>query len=42
MGVDEAMVEPLIPHAVADHTTASNPRPLAAADYQALFKETLG
>ncbi|MDP6871911.1 MAG: iron-containing alcohol dehydrogenase [Alphaproteobacteria bacterium] len=42
MGVDEAMVEPLIPHAVADHTTASNPRPLAAADYQALFTETLG
>jgi 4-hydroxybutyrate dehydrogenase len=42
MGVDDDMIEPLIPHAVADHTTASNPRPLTAEDYRALFLETLG
>ena len=42
MGVTEAMIEPLIPHAVADHTTASNPRPLSAEDYRALFLEALG
>ncbi len=41
MGVTEAMIEPLIPHAVADHTTATNPRPLSAGDYRALFLETL-
>jgi hypothetical protein len=42
MGVDEAMIEPLIPHAVADHTTATNPKPLTADDYRGLFLETLG
>ena len=42
MGLDEAMIEPLIPHAVADHTTATNPKPLTADDYRALFMETLG
>ena len=42
MGVDEAMIEPLVPAAVADHTTATNPRPLDADDYRRLFLETLG
>ncbi|MBT3371153.1 MAG: iron-containing alcohol dehydrogenase [Rhodospirillaceae bacterium] len=42
MGLDEAMIEPLIPHAVADHTTATNPKPLTAEDYRGLFLETLG
>jgi alcohol dehydrogenase class IV len=36
------MVEPLIPQAVADHTTATNPRPLTGQDYQVLFREALG
>ncbi len=42
MGLDEAMIEPLIPHAMADHTTATNPKALTADDYRALFLETLG
>ncbi|MFP6747883.1 MAG: iron-containing alcohol dehydrogenase [Alphaproteobacteria bacterium] len=42
MDVTEDMIEPLIPHAVADHTTATNPRPLSAEDYRTLFLEALG
>lgn len=42
MGVTEDMIEPLLPHAVADHTTATNPRPLSAEDYRTLFLEALG
>ncbi len=42
MGVTEEMIEPLIPHAVVDHTTATNPRPLGAEDYRVLFLEALG
>ena len=42
MDVTEDMIEPLIPHAVADHTTATNPRPLSAEYYRTLFLEALG
>lgn len=42
MGVTWEMIEPLIPQAVADHTTATNPRPLTGQDYQVLFREALG
>ena len=42
MGVVEQMIEPLVPQAVADHTTATNPRPLDADAYRRLFMETLG
>lgn len=42
LGVTWDMIEPLIPQAVADHTTATNPRPLTGQDYQVLFREALG
>jgi len=42
MGVVEQMIEPLVPQAVADHTTATNPRALDADAYRQLFMETLG
>ena len=42
MGVTAAMIEPLIPQAVADHTTPTNPRPLSGQDYHRLFLDTLG
>lgn len=42
MGVDESMIDALVPQAMADHTTATNPRPLSAEDYRALFAAALG
>lgn len=42
MGVKNAMIEPLVPHAMADHTTPTNPRPLSEDDYRHLFLEALG
>lgn len=42
MGVSEDMIDALVPQAMADHTTGTNPRPLSADDYRALFLETLG
>ena len=42
VGVTWDMIEPLIPQAVADHTTGTNPRPLTGQDYQVLFREALG
>jgi 4-hydroxybutyrate dehydrogenase len=42
MGVTEDMIDALVPQAMADHTTGTNPRPLSAEDYRALFMETLG
>jgi len=42
LGVTWDMMEPLIPQAVADHTTPTNPRPLSGQDYQVLFREALG
>lgn len=41
MGVTEAMIEGMVPHAVADLSTRTNPRPLDAADYVALFRSAL-
>ena len=42
MGVTADMIPALVPQAVADHTTATNPRPLTGQDYHRLFMETLG
>lgn len=42
MGVTDEMVPPLVPQAMADHTTATNPRPLSEADYASLFEEAMG
>ena len=42
MGVTDEMIPPLVPQAMADHTTATNPRPLSDADYAALFDEAMG
>lgn len=42
MGVTTDDISGIIDAAVADHTTATNPRPLQAADYEALFEDALG
>ena len=42
MGVTDEMIPPLVPQAMADHTTATNPRPLSEADYTGLFEEAMG
>ena len=42
MGVGAATIEPPIPHAVAGHTRATNPRPLDGGVYPRLYAEALG
>lgn len=42
MGVTDAVIPRMIEGAVADHSTASNPRPVAAAGYEALFAAAMG
>lgn len=42
MGVTEEVVPRMVDGAVADHSSATNPRPAAARDYAALFAEALG
>jgi alcohol dehydrogenase class IV len=42
MGVTDDVIPRMVEGAVADHSTASNPRPLDAADYEALFAATMG
>lgn len=41
MGVTEAMLEQVLDGAVADHSTATNPRPLTRQDFAALFATAL-
>ncbi len=41
MGVTEAMVADLVPFAVADLSSRTNPKPAAASDYEALFQAAL-
>jgi alcohol dehydrogenase class IV len=41
MGVTEAMIEQVLDGAVADHSTATNPRPLTRQDFAALFAAAL-
>lgn len=41
MGVTEAMVADLVPFAVADLSSRTNPKPAAAGDYEALFQAAL-
>ncbi len=42
MGVEEAWLPELAEQAVADHCTATNPRPAGVEDYIALFREAMG
>lgn len=42
MGVTDDMIEAMIPIAVADHSTASNPRPAGAKEYRELFAAAMG
>lgn len=42
MGVTVAVLPRMVEGAVADHSTASNPRPATAADYEALFAAAMG
>jgi len=42
MGVTEAHRDRAVAGALADHSTASNPRPVTRADYEALFDTALG
>ncbi len=42
MGVTDAVIPRMVEGAVADHSTASNPRPVDAADYEALFAAAMG
>jgi alcohol dehydrogenase class IV len=41
MGVTEAMFAQVVPHALKDHTAATNPRPLSAETVEALLREAL-
>ena len=41
MGVTEAMFAQVIPHALKDHTAATNPRPLTAESVAALLREAM-
>ena len=42
MGVTDDIIPRMVEGAVADHSTASNPRPVDAADYEALFAAAMG
>jgi alcohol dehydrogenase class IV len=42
MGVTEDVIPRMVEGAVADHSTASNPRRVTAADYEALFAAAMG
>ncbi len=42
MGVTDEVIPRMVDGAVADHSSASNPRPVTAADYEALFAAALG
>jgi alcohol dehydrogenase class IV len=42
MGVTDDVIARMVEGAVADHSTASNPRPVDAADYEALFAVAMG
>jgi hypothetical protein len=41
MGIGEAMFAQVIPHALKDHTAATNPRPLTAESVAALLREAM-
>ena len=41
MGVTEDMFGKVIPHALKDHTAATNPRPLTAENVEALLREAM-
>ncbi len=42
MGVTDGVIPRMVEGAVADHSTASNPRPVSSADYEALFAAAMG
>ena len=42
MGVPDEVLSRMVDGAVADHSTASNPRPADAKAYEALFAEAMG
>ncbi len=42
MGVTADVIPRMVEGAVADHSTASNPRPVTRADYEALFAAAMG
>lgn len=42
MGVNDDVIPRMVEGAVADHSTASNPRPVDAAGYEALFAAAMG
>lgn len=42
MGVKDDVIPRMVEGAVADHSTASNPRPVDAAAYRALFADSMG
>jgi alcohol dehydrogenase class IV len=42
MGVEDAVLPRIVEGAVADHSTATNPRPAAAADYEQLLAAAIG
>ena len=42
MGVEESVLPAMIEGAVADHSSATNPRPAAAGNYADLFAEAMG
>jgi alcohol dehydrogenase class IV len=42
MGVTDEVIPRMVEGAVADHSTASNPRPVDAAGYEALFAAAMG
>ena len=42
MGVDDDVIPAMVKGALADHTSATNPRPPVAADYEALFAQAMG
>ena len=42
MGVTDAVVPKMIEYSEVDHSTATNPRPLKAADFEALFAASMG
>ena len=42
MGVPPEVIPAMVDGALADHSTATNPRPVARADFEALFAEAMG